>query len=430
MNTNEKGHNPWTWIPSLYFAEAIPYVAVMTVSVIMYKRLGMSNTDAAIYTSWLYLPWVIKPIWSPFIDLLKTKRWWILAMQILIGAALAGVALSLPTSYPIQLSIAFFWILAFSSATHDIAADGYYMLELDSHDQALFVGVRSTFYRIATIAGQGLLVVLAGLLETHTKKVPTSWSLTFFAAAGIFIAITLYHTAFLPKAAEDKEAPAAGSFCTLMEEFAMTFITFFKKPGVAYAIPFMLFYRLPEALLVKVCNLFLIDPQSTGGLGLSTQEIGLVQGTIGAIGLTAGGIIGGVLVAHGGLKKWLWPMVASLTLPNLVYVYLSIALPQNIFLISACVFFEQFGYGFGFTAYMLYLIYYSQGESKTAHYAICTAFMALSMMLPGFVSGWLADQLGYKAFFITVMVVCTVTVLVASKLKIDTNYGKKEEKQA
>ena len=297
----------------------------------------------------------------------------------------------------------------------------------------MYVGVRSTFYRIATIAGQGLLVVLAGWLETHTRDIPLSWSLTFFAAAGIFIAITLYHTAFLPRAKEDTEHQIANSASKLMSDFFMTFKSFFCKFGKAqtiFAVLFMLFYRLPEALLAKVSNLFLIDPQSTGGLGLSTQEIGLVQGTIGAIGLTAGGIIGGVLVAKGGLKKWLWPMVASLTLPDLVYVYLSIFLPENIILVSSCIFVEQFGYGFGFTAYMLYLIYYSQGEFKTAHYAICTAFMALSMMLPGFVSGWLADNLGYKWFFAFVMASCVVTVLVASKLRIDDNYGKKEEEAA
>lgn len=188
-----KHTSPWAWIPTLYFAQGLPYVAVMTISVIMYKRLGISNTELAFYTGWLNLPWVIKPLWSPFIDLIKTKRWWIITMQLLIGAGLAGIAFTIPTEHFFQLTLAVFWLLAFSSATHDIAADGFYMLALDSHRQALFVGIRSTFYRIATIAGQGLLIMLAGRLEIMTDNIPYAWSLTFFVLAGLFLGIWIYH---------------------------------------------------------------------------------------------------------------------------------------------------------------------------------------------------------------------------------------------
>lgn len=419
-----KRTSPWCWIPSLYFAEALPYVAVMTISVIMYKRLGISNTDIALYTSWLYLPWVIKPFWSPFVDLLKTKRWWVVTMQFLIGAGLAGIAFTIPMDYFFQLTLAVFWLVAFSSATHDIAADGFYMLALDSHDQAFYVGIRSTFYRIATIAGQGLLVMLAGALEDSTGKIPFAWSITFLILAGLFIGLCLYHKYILPVPKSDKAAVTVTA-STIFKEFFATFVSFFRKKQALVAILFMLFYRFPEAQLVKLVTPFLIDPREVGGLGLTTSEIGLVYGTIGIIGLTLGGIIGGIVAAHGGLKKWIWPMALAITLPDLVFIYLSSALPESLLVINICVFVEQFGYGFGFTAYMLYLIYFSDGEHKTAHYAICTAFMALGMMLPGMVAGWLQEELGYVNFFWWVMGCCLITLAVTAFLKIDPAFGKK-----
>ena len=418
--------NPWAWVPTLYFAEALPYVAVMTISLIMYKRLGLSNADITLYTSWLYLPWVIKPLWSPFVDLIKTKRWWIVAMQLLIGAALGGVAFTIPGPLWLTGSLCFFWLMAFSSATHDIAADGFYMLGLDSHDQAYFVGIRSTFYRIATIFGQGLLVMLAGNLEVVTRNVRYSWSLMFYMMAGLFIAFWLWHHYILPKPSEDH--PAAGQTgAEIWRGFVQTFITFFQKPQVVAGICFMLFYRMPEGLLAKVSALFLIDSQANGGLGLSPAEYGLVQGTVGMIGLTLGGILGGILASRDGLRHWLWPMVLAITLPDLVYVYLSYALPSSLWIVNICVFIEQFGYGFGFSAYMLYLIYYSQGEHKTSHYALCTAFMALSMMIPGLFAGALQEAVGYPVFFLIVVAACSLTYIVSSQLKIDPDFGKKKE---
>ena len=398
----------------------------MTISVIMYKRLGISNTDIALYTSWLYLPWVIKPFWSPFVDLLKTKRWWVVTMQMLVGAGLAGVAFTLPTDFFFQASLAVFWLVAFSSATHDIAADGYYMLALEPHEQAFFVGIRSTFYRISTIAGQGILVMIAGALETSTGKIPMSWSITFFIMAGLFIAFCLYHKFILPKPASDKPSVTVTA-SNLMKEFFATFASFFKKKQVAIAILFMLFYRFPEAQLVKLITPFLIDPREVGGLGLTTTEIGLTYGTIGIIGLTIGGILGGILASRGGLKKWLWPMALIISLPNIAFVYLASVQPESFWVINLCVFIEQFGYGFGFTAYMLYMIYFSDGEHKTAHYAICTAFMALGMMLPGMAAGWLQEQLGYENFFIWVMICCVGTLVVTAFLKVDPNFAKKQK---
>lgn len=428
--------SPWTWIPTLYFAEGIPYVAVMTISVILYKQMGLSNADITFYTSWLYLPWVIKPLWSPLVDLVKTKRWWILIMQLLIGAALGGVAFTIPTNFWLQGTLFFFWIMAFSSATHDIAADGYYMIALDEHEQSLFVGIRSTFYRLATIIGSGVLVMIAGALqERFGQSIPLSWSLMFYGACALFVALWLWHSAVLPRVKESATTavPVGEKQCLEPETeqksmlgLIVDFFTKFPVKETVIGILFMLLYRMPEGLLAKVSALFLVDNTSVGGLGLTAEQYGLVQGTVGVIGLTLGGIIGGICAGVGGLKKWLWPMVCAITLPDAVYIYLSYCQPDNLYIVNACVFVEQFGYGFGFTAYMLYLIYYSRGNYKTSHYALCTAFMALSMMIPGLFAGQLQEAVGYQSFFLIVMACCIVTFIMAALIKIDPEFGKKK----
>lgn len=607
-----KTTSPWAWVPSLYFAEGIPYVIVMTVSVIMYKRLGISNADIALYTSWLYLPWVIKPLWSPVVDLLKTKRWWIIIMQLIIGAGLGGVALTIPVPGFFQYTLAFFWLLAFSSATHDIAADGFYMLGLDEHKQAYFIGIRSTFYRLAMITGQGLLIILAGLIESSTglepvefsittghdqtewvipsdatdysqaseekafvvkqtdialglnklqkeqadsikewiktaninngftiaetqiekdpswwtrhvslplkqrlitafgvqdKKIntgqlqgnlaivgihltkapeagetvvlnmdrvrgakdlsiiegqrltftdqnwnkdawvaiqadpklatvtsasfrglsgdiPFAWSVTFFVLTGLFVCFFIYHRFILPKPASDK---AVAESSDMLKEFGRTFVSFFKKDNLGVALLFILVFRLGESQLVKLASPFLLDTREAGGLGLTTGDVGLIYGTIGIIFLTLGGILGGWVASRNGLKHWIWWMTLAINLPNLTYVYLSFFTPESMWLVAASVAVEQFGYGFGFTAYMLYLIYFSEGKSKTAHYAICTGFMALGMMVPGMVSGWLQEIIGYQNFFIWVMICTIPSFLVIRFLKIDPTFGIKKQ---
>ncbi len=419
--------NAWAWIPSLYFAEGLPYVFVMTVSVIMYKRLDISNTDISLYTSWLYLPWVIKPIWSPIVDNLKTKRFWIISMQLLVGGALAGVAFTLPMSNFFQYSLAFLWLMAFSSATHDIAADGFYMLGLSKHDQAFFVGIRNTFYRFAMLAGQGPLVILAGQMENIAEKTSWAWSITFFIFAALFAAFFLWHLFILPYPTSD-EKRGGKNIKEVMADFVDTFASFFKKEGIGVALIFILVFRLGEAQLVKLASPFLLDDPTQGGLGLTTSNIGFVYGTAGIIALTLGGILGGVAVARHGMKKWLWPMVLAMNLPNLVYVFLAFTQTQSLAVITASVVVEQFGYGFGFTAYMLYMIYLSEGKHKTAHYALCTGFMALGMMLPGMVSGWIQELIGYKYFFVWVML-CTIPgFIIINFLKIDPKFGTKENK--
>jgi PAT family beta-lactamase induction signal transducer AmpG len=427
-NTQQKKKSPWAWIPSLYLAEGLPFVAVQSVSVIMYKKMGMSNTDIALYTSLLYLPWIIKPLWSPFIDIIKTKRWWIVSMQLLLGAGFAGIAFTIPLSFYFQATMAFFSLLAFSSATHDIAADGFYMLGLDSNQQAMFVGIRSTFYRIATLLGQGALIMLAGFLERLSgNNIPFAWSVTFFILAGLFVAFSFYHRFALPKAEADIQR-ATMSARQIFVEFGETFVSFFKKPQVFAALFFMLTFRFSESQLLKMIPLFLIDPVDKGGLGLSTEQYGLFYGTMGIIALTLGGIIGGIIASRGGLKKWLWPMTLTMLLTAATFVYLSFSQTGSVVAINICIFIEQFGYGFGFTAYMLYLMYYSEGKYKTAHYAICTGFMALGMMLPGMCAGWIQEHLfagSYKNFFLWVSVCSIVPLIAISLLKIDPNYGKK-----
>ena len=429
---DRKQINPWMWIPTLYFAEGIPYFIVNNISVVMFKNMGMPNGMLALYTSLLYLPWVIKPLWSPFVDIIKSKRWWILSMQILMSAAMLLMPFLLPQTLGEELAdsplffltLVLFWVTAFASATHDIAADGFYMLALDPSRQAGFVGIRSTFYRLSSIFGQGVLVALAGVLDSRTGDVHLAWKITLIVSALIFSAVTLYHTWSLPKPTSDRMSAATDARQIFME-FKRTFITFFSKKGVLMAMLFMLLYRLPEAFLVKMMNPFLLDSMAEGGLGMSTQSVGLVYGTIGVAALTAGGIIGGLAAARWGLKKSLWPMAMSLTLPCLSFVFLASYQPDNIWIIGSCVALDQFGYGFGFTAYMLYLMYFSEGEFKTAHYSLCTAFMALSMMLPGMIAGYMQEGLGYTGFFIFVMVCCLVTVAVTAMLKVNPEYGKK-----
>ena len=615
MEALEKNRSPWAWIPTLYLAEGLPYVAVNIVSVIMYKRMGISNADIALYTSLLYLPWVIKPIWSPLVDLLKTKRWWIVITQLVLALGFASVALTIPASFFFKITLAFFWLLAFASATHDIAADGFYMLGLNTNQQAKYVGIRSTFYRVATITGQGLLVILAGFLEsssgrepvslfieaspqysktvlqvppaaqavqggdelyfvlgsdslqistqtvdkdslsvlldsvrtsnirngfftvvekkakekgwwaesvsepfgvwirdnfgekrgpvaavtgsvavvpvmisgkpehgreivlnTALKKgdksialiqgehlvfsetnwdkpaymvfqadaklnsytsvnyvglsgnIPMAWTVTFFVLTGLFLVFSFYHRFVLPR--PDSDRPHEDLTASdVLKEFGATFASFFRKPQVGVALFFMLTYRFAEAQLLKLINPFLLDPIDKGGLGLTTGEVGLVYGAVGIIGLTLGGIIGGVAAAWGGLRKWLWPMTLSMLLTAATFLYLSFTQTDNLLIINVCVFIEQFGYGFGFTAYMLYLIYFSDGKYKTAHYAICTGFMALGMMLPGMFAGWLQEQLGYNHFFLWVMICSVIPLIAVSLLKIDPAFGKKTARQ-
>ena len=472
--TPSQTRSPWAWIPTLYFAQGIPYFIVNNISVMMFTKMGVPNGEMALFTSLLYLPWTIKPFWSPFVDIVKTKRWWVITMQIVMTVAFALLTLTLPHpeaeaitagQTPISLfyvTLLLFTLTAFASATHDIAADGFYMLALNTRQQAAFVGIRSTFYRLASIFGQGVLVAIAGGIELQTGNIPLSWQMTLLITAVIFAGVTLYHTFFIPKPQSDhsslvkekdkeeknkkeedkeekekknknkdkkenkeknkeenkkenkkeKDKEEVPSAIEILREFGRTFTTFFTKRGVWLAITFLLLYRLPEAFLLKMCMPFLVGSKASGGLAMGTAEVGIAYGTIGVIALTIGGILGGLYASRVGLKHALWWMALALTLPCSVFVVLAIIQPDNLWLISGAIALDQFGYGFGFTAYMLYMIHFSDGEFKTSHYALCTAFMALSMMIPGMVAGYLQEALGYVNFFWMVMVCCLATVMV------------------
>ena len=442
--------SPWAWIPTVYFAEGIPYFIVNNISVLMLAKMGVPNGQMALFTSLLYLPWMIKPFWSPFVDIIKTKRWWIIAMQVIMSVAFVRLTLTVPIpsveqivsgTTPISIftiTLILFVITAFASATNDIASDGFYMLALTTKDQAAFVGIRSTFYRLSSIFGQGVLVYIAGYLESHglesfgieAGNIPLSWRMTLGFTALIFTLVTLYHAFIMPRPANDRpniSQDSKGGASAIFKEFANSFATFFKKKGLWLAIAFMLLYRLPEAFLIKMCTPFLVASRESGGLGLSTENVGIVYGTIGVFFLTVGGILGGIFASKVGLKKSLWIMAACMTLPCLTFCYLAECQPENLVYISIAVAIEQFGYGFGFTAYMLYMMYFSEGPFTTSHYAICTAFMAMSMMLPGMVAGFIQEALGYSMFFWMVIICCIATLIVTyfADRKIDPTYGLK-----
>ena len=443
MKTSDNAaRNPWLWIPTLYFIEGIPYFLVNNISVLMFARMGVPNGQMSLFTSLLYLPWTLKFIWSPFVDIIRTKRWWIVTMQAVMSAAFIILSLTLPhpsagsiSAWTTSMGLFSFTLLlfvfaAFASATHDIAADGFYMLAQSQSSQAAFVGVRSTFYRLANVFGNGVIVAVAGILETRTGNIPLSWQITVGSSGILLTALTLYHTWALPKPASDSPDSVRNSAVKvrdIFKGFRDTVVTYFRKPGVWLAIVFMLCYRLPEAFLLKLCSPFLVASREAGGLGMQTAQVGIAYGTLGVVFLLLGGILGGLTASRRGLKKSIWIMAAFMTLPCLSFVYLAAVQPESFVTITACIAVEQFGYGFGFTAYMLYMMYFSEGEYKTSHYAFCTCFMALSMMIPGMVAGYLQQWLGYRGFFWAVMACCIATVAVTFLVdrKIDPEYGKK-----
>ncbi|MBN3891794.1 MAG: MFS transporter [Nostoc sp. JL31] len=394
--------SPWKFIPTLYFTSGIPYIIINTVSVIFYKKLGIDNTQIALWTSFLYLPWVIKMFWAPIVDIYSTKRKWILYTQFAMFCCLGLIAISLQLPNFFFISLATLTIGAFISATYDIATDGFYLLALSPEQQAFFVGIRSLSYRLAVIFGSGILVVLAGQLELYFNNIPLSWTIAIGFSALILAILFIYHRLFLPLPQSDNKQLEATGYIP----FWSIINSYFTQYKIISILAFILLYRLGEAMLVKIASLFLLDKAEVGGLGLSTSDVGLVYGTFGVISLICGGILGGLLISRYGLKQCLFPMALALNLPDVFYVYMAYMKP-SLTLVYPLVSLEQFGYGFGFTAFSVYLMYICQGEYKTSHFAISTGIMALGMMLPGLVSGYLQKALGYPLFFV---LVCLLTI--------------------
>ena len=415
------------WIPTLYFASGLPYHTITNISDYIYKEMGISNADITFYTGILLLPWTLKPFWSPFIEMWRTRRWWIVSTQLTLALCFAAIAFALPTKHFLVATLIFFMLAAFVSATHDIAADGFYILGLSEEKQSFFSGIRNTFYRVAMVFGSGVLVIVGGRLARSTGNSATGWGITIGIVALLMLLFSLYHRFLLPVPADDISRKPK-SVRDVFENFGHIIVTYFKKPGIIGALLFLLLFRLPEAQLVKMGKLFLLDPVAQGGLGLTTEQIGFINGVLGVAGLIIGGILGGICVSHKGLKYWLWPMVVAISIPDLVYVYMSFVQPGDIYTVGSCIFIEQLGYGFGFTAYTLYMIYFAQGEYPTAHFAISTAFMSLGMMLPGIVSGMIEQLIGYRYFFIWIMLCCIVTFAVSAIVRIDPEFGKKRNK--
>ena len=421
MSTKKK-NEPWFWIPLLNFASGFPYVIIISVSVLMYKNLGISNEDIGLYTSFLYLPWVIKPLWSPFIDLHGTKRNWFLSMQLFISIAFLIVGFIIPTSNFFILSLAIFWVAAFASASNDVASDGFYMLALEKEQQSFFLGIRSTFYRASMLTGNGLIILLAGYLEHQYGNNQKAWSYTMIFVGIIMTILTIYNYFSTPKT----EIPIATG---QKEEknFATVFASFFKKKQIGLILAFVLLFRLGESQLLKMLTPFLVDKKNVGGLGLATEDVGIIYGTFGLIALTLGGILGGIAISKHGLGKWMLPMIITMHLPILGFVLLALFHPSSVYYIYAVVLLEQFGYGFGFAAFMMYLIFVAEGESKTSHYSIATGFMALGMMLPGMMSGYVQQYLGYDNFFIWVFLSTIPGIILSRFLIFPEDFGKKVE---
>ncbi len=400
--TPAESRSPWLYVPTAYFAEGLPYVIVNTVSTVMYKNLGVPNTLIGL-TSLLYLPWVLKPLWGPTVDLLGTKRNWILWTQVMMAVVLAlvGTILHLPSFF--VLSLVLFIIVAFTSATHDIAVDGFYLLALPPEKQAFFVGIRATAYRLAMIFGTGVLVVIAGKLATRMDNIPLSWTIVMVGSGLLMAGLFLYHSLALPRPAADHKAARAANTSV---PFVTVFKTYFQQKGIIPILSYIVLYRLGEAMLVKMASPFLLDERSAGGLALTTETVGYVYGTAGVLSLVIGGILGGWLISKFGLRKCMWPMALAINVPDLNYVYMAAIEPslQTVYLLVAL---EQFGYGLGFSAFMVFLMYTARGEYKTSHFALSTGFMALGMMLPGLTSGYLQNALGYHQFFIAV---CLLTI--------------------
>ncbi len=425
MKTDNKDNKPWFWIPLLNFASGLPYAVIISVSVIMYKNLGISNEDIGVYTSLLYLPWVIKPLWSPFIELNGTKRKWFLSMQLLISIAFLLVGFTIPTSGFFIMTLAIFWVAAFASASNDIASDGFYLLALRKEQQSFFLGIRSTFYRLSLLAGNGLIVLFAGYLEHKYGDNTKAWSYTMIAVGLLMVFITLYNFIFTPKTEinaieNNKEAHHNQNFLTV-------FASFFKKKQIGLVLAFILVFRLGESQLLKMLSPFLLDAKEVGGMGLDTEAVGIIYGTFGVGALTLGGILGGIAISKQGLTKWMFPMFLAMHLPIIGFILLAFFHPTSIYYIYAVVILEQFGYGFGFTAFMMFLIHVAEGESKTAHYALATGFMALGMMLPGMVSGYIQQYLGYQNFFIWVLLATIPGLILSRFLIFPKDFGKKTE---
>lgn len=395
-------NSPILWVPTVYFAMGLPFVALSMVSVLMFSDMEISNTQITFWTSLIMLPWTLKPLWSPFLEMFKTKKHFVVITQIVTGVAFALVALSLPLPDFFCYAIALMGVIAFSGATHDIAGDGVYLTELNPTQQAKYIGWQGAFYNLAKILTNGGLVYLAGTLK-NTLGIVHAWMLIMFICAAIMILLSLYHMRILPSggSAEVQIHSVKDAMRSLWEVIR----SFFTKKHIIYYIIFIVLYRFAEGYAVKIVPLFLKAPVSDGGLGLEVTDIGLVYGTFGAAAFILGSILGGYYISAYGLRKVLFSLCCAFNIPFVVYLLLAIYQPSNLWIVGSAVVFEYFGYGFGFVGLMLFMMQQvAPGKHQMAHYAFATGIMNLGVMLPGMMSGYLSDKLGYQNFFIWVLI--------------------------
>ena len=412
--------SPLKWVPSAYFAMGLPFVILNMVCVLMFKGLGIADSQITLWTSIIMFPWTLKFLWSPLLELVSNKRMIVVATQIICGAGLACVALALHLPSFFAVCIGLLAVVAFSGATHDIALDGIYMSELSEQDQAKYIGWQGAFYNIAKLVATGLLVYLAGVLidakeaagATSEEAALHAWTIIMATAAGLLIVLGIYHRFSLPAGCrkEDNERKSAG------EELKAVISDFFTKKHIWIYIAFIILYRLGEGFVMKIVPLFLKADTASGGLGLSEQQIGLYYGTFGAAAFVLGSLLAGYYISHFGLKKTLFSLVCIFNLPFLVYAYFAWAQPSSVLLIGSGIVLEYFGYGFGFVGLTLFMMQQvAPGRYQMAHYAFASAIMNLSVMVTGAASGFLSDAVGYKAFFLIVML-ATVPAFILSKI--------------
>lgn len=408
QNKNRK--HPVRWVPTTWFAMGLPFVALASASSILYKNLGVSDSKIAFWTSLIMLPWTLKPLWGPFLEMYKTKKFFVYSTQIFTGVLFGLVALSLHASSFFSISIAILAIIAFSGATHDTAADGVYLNELDARQQAQFVGWQGAFYNIAKIVSGGLLVYLAGIFENKIGIV-NAWSIVMLLYGAIMILLGLYNRMVLPSGGEAKTVHSAREAMATLKD---VIISFFQKKYIWFGLAFIVLYRFAEGQAIKITPLFFKASRAEGGLGLSTEQIGMLYGVFGAAAFVLGSIAAGYFVSNKGLnRKTLLLLCAIFNIPFAAYTYLAIALPENLYVIGAAVAVEYFGYGFGFVGLILFIMQQiAPGKYKMAHYAFASGLMNLGFMLPSMISGMVSDYLGYKEFFIWVLISTAPSFLV------------------
>ena len=423
-NKSKKGLNPLLWIPTVYFAMGLPFWAVNATSGIMFKNMGISDTDIAFWTTIIILPWTLKPLWSPILEIYKTRKFFVLTTQLFTGICFALIALALPLSNYFTYSIALLGLIALSGSTHDIATDGVYINELSSEQQSRWIGWQGAFFNVAKVVSLSVFVFIAGALE-ESMGLTKAWMVVMGTYAVVMISLAMYHSRFLPAG---KKSTSQKTVKDAMNTTVEVLGSFFTKKNIIWSIAFIVLYRFAEGFAMKISPLFLVAERVNGGLGLSNQEVSLVMG-FGAGAFILGSILGGNFIAKFGLRKVLLTLAFIFNIPFVVYTILAFYQPENIYFIIAGVTVEYFGYGFGFVGLILFMMQQvAPGKYKMAHYAFASGIMNLGLMIPSMMSGAVSDWLGYKWFFVWVLV-ATIPAILAAKFVPFSYPDNKEEKE-